>query len=272
MEDVINGKGILLRDLPFQEDIPIFYRLLNIYKKYDWLTDDIVYRNKWGREIPILNRYRIAQMYVLKLKQTSKKGFSARNMGAVNSKGLPERSYKSKAHLDKYSSTAIRFGEYETIVFSIGQESDEIALFNALYRTSVKGRKDLAKMLLNPEKMEELMDDTYISRTSEIFNVILKSLGYGIEFYDEDNELSYHDVNNLNEYRLNGKALLVSDFDGFMLERIDEISEGVLNEHNEVMDKNELIDTVRDILMTQDYLIGTKDPDEIERLLNLYYN
>lgn len=272
MEDVINGKGILLRDLPFQEDIPIFYRLLNIYKKYDWLTDDIVYRNKWGREIPVLNRYRIAQMYVLKLKQTSKKGFSARNMGAVNSKGLPERSYKSKAHLDKYSSTAIRFGEYETIVFSIGQESDEIALFNALYRTSVKGRKDLAKMLLNPEKMEELMDDTYISRTSEIFNVILKSLGYGIEFYDEDNELSYHDVNNLNEYRLNGKALLVSDFDGFMLERIDEISEGVLNEHNEVMDKNELIDTVRDILITQDYLIGTKDPDEIERLLNLYYN
>ena len=57
-----------------------------------------------------------------------------------------------------------------------------------------------------------------------------------------------------------------------MLERIDEISEGVLNEHNEVMDKNELIDTVRDILITQDYLIGTKDPDEIERLLNLYYN
>nr|DAF63236.1 MAG TPA: bifunctional DNA-directed RNA polymerase subunit beta/beta' [Myoviridae sp. ctXXl13] len=272
MEEITHGNGILLRDLPFQEKIPIFYRLLNIYKKYDWLNDDIVYKYKWGREIPILNRYRISKMYVLKLKQTSKKGFSARNMGAVNSKGLPERSYKSKAHLDKYSSTAIRFGEYETIVFSIGQESDEIAIFNALYRTSVKGRKDLAKMLLNPDNMESILDDTYISRTSEIFNVLLKSLGYGIEFFEEDNELSYHNANNINEYIVDDKALMVSDFDGFMINRIDEISSKILSEHNEVIDKNELIDTVRDVLTSQSYLIGTKDPDEIERLINLYFN
>lgn len=101
--------GIFLRDIPFQETEPIFYRLKRIYTKYSWLNADRVYINKFGREIPILNKYRISEMYCMKLKQTARKGFSARNMGAINSKGLPERSYKSRSHLELVSSTPIRF-------------------------------------------------------------------------------------------------------------------------------------------------------------------
>ena len=47
-------------------------------------------------------------MNILKLKQTSRKGFSARSTGSVNAKGLPERSYKNKSFTELHSSTPIR--------------------------------------------------------------------------------------------------------------------------------------------------------------------
>ena len=48
-------------------------------------------------------------MYVLKLKQSDRRGFSVRSTGAVDSRGLPTRSFKSKAHLEQKSSSCIRF-------------------------------------------------------------------------------------------------------------------------------------------------------------------
>ena len=83
----------------------------------------------------------------MKLKQSDKKGFSARSTGAINTKELPTRSFKSKSHQDAHSETCIRFGEFETLTQTIGCDSNDLALFHALYRTSVKGRKDIVKMM-----------------------------------------------------------------------------------------------------------------------------
>ena len=44
----------------------------------------------------------------MKLKQTSRKGFSVRGTGSINTKGLPERSYKNKSFTELRSSTPIR--------------------------------------------------------------------------------------------------------------------------------------------------------------------
>ena len=98
------------------EESPIFYRLMNLKNKYaDILEPDKMFIHKFGREIPCISDSYIANMYTIILKQTAKKGFSVRGIGAVSSKGVPERSYKSKSHKDLYSSTAIRFGEFETL-------------------------------------------------------------------------------------------------------------------------------------------------------------
>lgn len=98
------------------EESPIFYRLDAIREKYkDILAPDTMYIQKFGREIQCIEPSYIANMYILMLKQTAKKGFSVRGIGAVNAKGIPERSYKSKSHKDLFSSTAIRFGEFETL-------------------------------------------------------------------------------------------------------------------------------------------------------------
>ena len=48
-------------------------------------------------------------MYILKLKQSDRRGFSARSTGALDTKSLPTRSFKSRAHLERISSSCIRF-------------------------------------------------------------------------------------------------------------------------------------------------------------------
>lgn len=98
------------------EHSPIFYRIMELSEKYaDFLKPDKMFIHKFGREIPCISDSYIGSMYTIILKQTAKKGFSVRGIGAISGKGVPERSYKSKSHKDLYSSTAIRFGEFETL-------------------------------------------------------------------------------------------------------------------------------------------------------------
>ena len=130
----------------------------------------------------------------MKLKQSDRRGFSGRATGAINSRELPTRSYKSRSHLERVSGTAIRFGEFEMLNMSIGQETDDHAVFQALYRTSVKGRQDLAKIAMDPEKNDGDIDDSYDSRTAEIFSVILMSLSLGLKFTDDDKKIKNYSL------------------------------------------------------------------------------
>lgn len=263
--------GIFLRDIPFHESRPLFYRCRDILKKYDWLTTDQVYVQKWGREIPILHEYRISEMYIMKLKQTSIKGFSARNMGAVNSKGLPERSYKSRSHLEKTSSTPIRFGEYETLNFSIAQETEDHALFHALYRTSIKGRQDLAKIAMDPTANYGDISDTYDSRTAEIFSVILLSLSLELEFTDDENILRDCSDKNIGCHDIGGTTYICSDFTAMMLDRLHDIEKDVMKEQK-IMDMYELRDMMHDKLINTNYIMGTKDDKDVDKFMMLYFD
>lgn len=269
--DKLYRNGIFLRDIPFHESKSIFYRCRDMLNKYDWMTTDQVYIRKWGREIPILNEYRISEMYIMKLKQTSIKGFSARNMGAVNSKGLPERSYKSRAHLEKTSSTPIRFGEYEMLNFSIGQETDDHAIMHALYRTSIKGRQELAKILMDPNSDEGDISDTYDIRTGEIFSVILLSLSFKLEFIDDDHVLRDYSDEEFGSYDIGDSTYVCSEFTAMMLNRIYDAEKDVMK-NNKIMDLCELRDFVRDKMLGTKHIVGTNDEKEIEVFMEMYYD
>ena len=54
--------------------------------------------------------------YMLKLKQSDRRGFSARSTGALDTKSLPTRSFKSKSHLERISSSCIRFNSLNLYV------------------------------------------------------------------------------------------------------------------------------------------------------------
>ena len=217
--DACINDRIFIHQSPLWETKPIFFRLLEIYEKYDFLTPYDVYINKWGREIKMLNPAYVGEMYILKLKQTSRKGFSARGTGSINSKGLPERSYKNKSFTERASSTPIRFGEFESLNFLIGMIPEDVQLFHLMYRSSYKGRRDLAEhMLLGDEEFE--IHPSYTSRVAEMFAVIFKSLGIRIEFVDEDEELREYDNNEIKQFMLEDNEYLCTEYEFLLIKRM----------------------------------------------------
>ena len=101
--------GIYIQEYGLWETKPLFYRINDVLKKYPWLHPQTIYINKFGRKIKTMSKIWVGEMYCLKLKQSDKKGFSARSTGAINTKELPTRSFKSKSHQDAHSETCIRF-------------------------------------------------------------------------------------------------------------------------------------------------------------------
>jgi hypothetical protein len=257
IDDAIEN-GIYIHQNPLWETKPIFYRLRDILEKYPWLTADNVYVRKWGRTYKTLQKAWIGQMYIIKLKQSPVRGHSVRSTGALDTKGLPTRSYRSRSHLEQYSGTPIRFGEFETLNFSIGVIPDDIALFHALYRTSIKGRKDLVKLLFDDDSNGvQKIDASYTSRVAEIFNVILKSMSVGLDFVDESNFIYNLDNNTISMHTLDGNNYFCTDYEFFLIKRKHEIRQEILEE-NPVITTEELDKRVEEVLKTRDYVMGEK--------------
>ena len=108
IDDAIEN-GIYIHQSPTHETKPIFYRIRDILEKNEWLEPETIYINKYGRKIKTMSKHWLGTMYLLKLKQSDLRGFSARSTGAIDIKGLPTRSYKSRNHMEKWSDSAIRF-------------------------------------------------------------------------------------------------------------------------------------------------------------------
>ena len=110
------NKNYIPNELPDDENFR------DILEKYPWLTADNVYVRKWGRTYKTLQKAWIGQMYIIKLKQSPVRGHSVRSTGALDTKGLPTRSYRSRSHLEQYSGTPIRFNnsraEISVMIFS----------------------------------------------------------------------------------------------------------------------------------------------------------
>jgi len=261
IQDAIDD-GIYIHQTPLWETKPIFYRCLELMKKYPFIKRDNLYINKWGKLHKVLTPSIVGEMYCMKLKHSDKRGFSARSTGAIDDKGLPSRSFKSKAHLEKASSSCIRFGEFETLNFSIGVLPEDLAVFHALYRTSIKGRKDIVMSMFDEEGIHSI-DNKYTSRVAEIFNVTLKELGIEVNFMDDDYIGPINDTN-LTNHTLNNKTILCSDYKFFIIERVNEIIQNIYKEEPIITD-DVLRTKVINILSNTKYLVGPTE-EELKRL------
>ena len=255
IQDAIDN-GIYIHQQPMWETKAIFYRCEDLRRRFDYLKEDKVYIRKFGRIYPVLSNYYIGDMYIMKLKHSDKRGFSARSTGALDTKSLPTRSFKSKSHLERISTSCIRFGEFETLNFSIGIIPEDIVLFHALYRTSVKGRKDLVNLMFSDESDGiKVIDKSYTNRVAEVFNVTLKALGIEVQFVDDDNVIRAFNNDTLTTHELNGNIYFCSDYQFFLLKRESEIRAEILSQ-NPVMLENELNALVKRTLKERKYLIG----------------
>jgi len=185
----INTNGIYIHILPLweKEQNTLFDRINSIYKDFPWIERYTVYVNKFGRKIPMLNKLVVGEKYIIKMKQTSKKGFSSRSTGSISKQGVPSKSSKAKVNLESWSKTPIRIGIDENINTCIGVESDVIAKLHLFYRSSTIGRKELSKDLST--QLDTIEDFIYSpefkNRNVEILQAYLKCLGYQLVFEDQ---------------------------------------------------------------------------------------
>lgn len=258
MHDTIYD-GIYVDQNDINEDTPIFYKIQELLRAYGntWLKPDKVYiRNRdTGRDQLMLATAWVGEQYILKLKQSDRRGASIRSTGAVDITSLPTRNNKSKAHLERTSSTAIRFGEFESLNFSIGLLPEDIALFHAFYRTSPKARKSLTELMFSndPDKIMEL-PSTFTSQVASIFNVRAKSLGFRISFIDDDNIIRGTSTDDeLYEWIIDGQSYMCTEYQAKVVELIKRTEKEV--EGNLAMiETKELCDEVNTLLRRRDLI------------------
>ena len=261
IDDCLNDRIYVCQPPMWEDGKEYFYKALELREKYPELCEeDQFYIHKWGREIPTLRKGCFASMYFMKLKQTPIKGFSVRGAGAINNKGLPEKSHRNKIHTEKYSTTAIRFGEFETGNFAIGVNTLDLALMHAFYRTSKMARNELSEYLLTGKDGMFKTKKKYKQRTAEIFNVLLKSLGVEIKFVGNNTRIEEYDDKILRVFEFEGKEYLCTDYDFMLVKRRKAAEKAVLSTYG-VIDGDEFEKKVMELLMETEFILG---PDKSE--------
>jgi hypothetical protein len=163
----------------------------------------------------------VGDMYIIKLKQTSKKGFSVRATGSLSKKGIPEKSNKAKTHQELYSRTPIRIGDQENINSVIGVPPEIIAQLHLFYRSSVIGRRYLGEKLAT--SIKPIKDFKYSpefkNRNVEILQAYLKAMGLKIIFTDNYYYIDIY-TDELREYDYGDKMFICtqSEFEHLKIE------------------------------------------------------
>lgn len=250
--------GIIIHNDSINEDESIFYKLLRIRDKYEFLKPQTLYQYKWGRIYRIAQKACPGKMYFMPLKQTDQRGFSCRNTGAVNMKGLPERSYKNKRNEAPFSDTAIRFGEYETLNFLIGTEPEDFAMVHAFYRSSPEATSDLTKSQFVERGMAQFKP-FYHNRAAEIFNVLYKHLGLELDFNNQNMKIKGMDHSTLTEHTYKGRTYIMTDADFNELKIRDEVREAILDKHV-IMEHGKLEEEVEKEMAKLPSINGRFDP------------
>ena len=196
-EDIyVNGIYVNLPPIS-TSTVPLFDTIRDLYKEFPWIQPYDCYINKWGRRIKLMKPLIVGEQYIIRLKQTAKKNFSARSTGYLSQKGLPDKSNKAKHNQQLYSTTPIKIGRDENNNLGNGLDSYFLAKFHLFYRSSPIARLEVEKLYSkNPLNFKKFkVKKRFKNRNVEILNAYFKSSGrklnYGfdglrIPCYDND--------------------------------------------------------------------------------------
>jgi hypothetical protein len=241
--------GIFIRWEAFSDAISLRDSIIEIYKTYgDIIKPYNIFmpKPKWGRDIYI-GQDCIGFQYMLLLKQSGERGFSVRSAGAISDESLPEKSHENKIGKLWHSETPIRFGEYETPNFMIITEPTDFALVTALYRSSIDGRKFMYEAILSEDGEYEI-PDKFTSRSAEIFQVYLKSLGVRMETIINDDEFigePEHD-NEVIAYNIRNRVIFCTPNEMYYLKKLSKLYKYYIKDNPGDIDD---IDEVWDFIM-----------------------
>lgn len=226
--------GIFIRYEAFAESNFLRDRIIAIYKKYgDILKPYNVFmpKKKWGRDI-YMGKGAIGFQYIMLLKQSGESGFSVRSTGAISDESLPEKSHENKVGKHWASDSPIRFGEYETPNLLVVANPEDFALFTALYRTSIDGRRYMYEAILSEDGQYQI-PHKFTSRASQILEVYLKSLGVRMETIRDDKEylLESEDDSEIVGYEINNEMIFCTPHDMYYLKKLIKIYKQYIKEN-----------------------------------------
>ena len=219
--DNIYTNGIYVNLPPISSsDTCLFDIISKLYEEFPWIKPYNCYIYKWGRKIKLMNPLVVGEQYIIRLKQTAKKNFSARSTGYLSQKGLPDKSNKAKHNQQLYSTTPIKIGRDENNNLGIGLDPYFLAKFHLFYRSSPAARREVEKMYTkNPLNFKKFkVKKRFKNRNVEILNAYFKSSGrrlnYGFDglrmnIFDSDlHSIMYKGDMYLNTYEGMRKHLL----------------------------------------------------------------
>lgn len=241
---LMTNNGMYLRWEAFNTDFSLRDQIIKVYEKYGDIMKPyhiFVPKPKWGRDIYIGQDY-VGYQYIMMLKQSGEKGFSVRSAGAISDESLPEKSHDNKIGKLWHSEKPIRFGEYETPNFLIITNPEDFALVTALYRSSIDGRRFMYEAILS-EEGDYTIPDKFTSRSAEILQVYLKSLGVRMEtILDEDNFIGEPEhLTDTVGYKVGNATIFCTIDEMYYLKKLRRTYKSYLKAHpNEIDDMDEV--------------------------------
>lgn len=152
------------------------FDFLKPYRIYFWQKDT----QRWARQIR--DEY-VGRMYVMKLKQSSKKGLSVRSTGPVNNYGLPDKSDDAKKFIIRHSNTPVRVGRQEMENQLMFMDPKYIVKEFLFHRNSPIARMELGTQLM--EKYNGVYDieatGFMTNKNVEMLAVHLLQMGYELQ-------------------------------------------------------------------------------------------
>lgn len=146
---IIEEEGIYMHIPSYWMERSVYECIKECFEEFDFLKlyTTAFYDTVSERWVPMVNKQLIGSMYIMKQKQSSKKGLIVRSTGSVSRLGVPCKSDNAKKHLLPFPQQPIRQGEQEFVNQLISLPAKTIAKKAVFVRTSPIGRKEFGKNL-----------------------------------------------------------------------------------------------------------------------------
>ncbi|MDE7347675.1 MAG: hypothetical protein K2N48_13165, partial [Muribaculaceae bacterium] len=190
-----------------------------------------------------------------------------RSAGSISDESLPEKSNSGKQSRSWHSEKPIRFGEYESPNFLIVTDPNDFALITGLYRSSIDGRRFMYEAILSQDGMYNIPDD-FTSRTAEIMQVYLKSLGIRMEMIDDEDEYigEPEHATEIVGYKVGNGLIFCTPDEMYYLRKLRKIYHKYIKRHPAAVDD---IDVVWDYILDH---IPFKKKHLTDNIINLFLN
>lgn len=193
--EVVERSGIPIYVPPFWHKVSLYEALVECDKTFPWIQPHRIYFYDpiAGEMQETIFPQPCGKVYMFKQKQTSEKGYSARGMGSVGKKGLPEKNKdETKKFLTPHSKNPVKLGLQETLNVLCSISPRKLAKQMMIYRRSPIARREFAKEeLTTPGGVKNFsLTGEMQNRDIDIFYAILLSMGYKMEFEEDCIDMS----------------------------------------------------------------------------------